>query len=111
MQCKYVNINQISRKCNDYYISHKNNKDTYMCRLPEWKRKVVNGIKGFTDCGCNAGFSPGIVLDPFFGAGTTGLVALKQNKRFIGFELNPDYIEIAMKRLKPYLTQTKLTNI
>ncbi len=55
--------------------------------------------------GCPEG---GIVLDPFFGAGTTGLVALKQNKRFIGIELNKEYIEIANKRLKPFLEQTKL---
>jgi len=50
----------------------------------------------------------GIVLDPFFGAGTTGLVALKQGKRFIGIELNPEYIEIAEKRIKPFMEQTKL---
>jgi DNA modification methylase len=50
----------------------------------------------------------GIVLDPFFGAGTTGLVALKQNKQFIGIELNPEYIKIAEARLKPYLEQKKL---
>ena len=50
----------------------------------------------------------GIVLDPFFGSGTTGLVALKQGKRFIGIELNPEYIKIAKKRLRPYLEQTKL---
>ena len=50
----------------------------------------------------------GIVLDPFFGAGTTGIVALKQDKKFIGIELNPKYIEIANKRLKPYLEQHKL---
>jgi len=55
--------------------------------------------------GCPEG---GIVLDPFFGAGTTGLVALKQNKKFIGIELNKKYIEIAEKRLKPFLCQTKL---
>ena len=55
--------------------------------------------------GCPEG---GIVLDPFFGAGTTGVVALKQNKKFIGIELNPDYIEIASRRLKPYLEQTTL---
>jgi len=55
--------------------------------------------------GCPEG---GIVIDPFFGAGTTGLVALKQNKKFIGIELNPEYVEIAKKRLKPYLEQTKL---
>ena len=33
----------------------------------------------------------GIVLDPFFGSGTTGLVALNHGRRFIGIELNPDY--------------------
>ncbi len=50
----------------------------------------------------------GLVLDPFFGSGTTGLVALEQNKKFIGIELNLSYIEIANKRLKPLLTQKKL---
>jgi len=55
--------------------------------------------------GCPEG---GIILDSFFGSGTTGLVALKQNKKFIGIELNPEYIEIAKNRLKPYLEQKKL---
>ena len=55
--------------------------------------------------GCPVG---GIVLDPFFGAGTTGLVALKQNKKFIGIELNKEYIKIADKRLNPFLEQTHL---
>jgi DNA modification methylase len=50
----------------------------------------------------------GVVLDPFFGSGTTGLVALEQNKKFIGIELNPKYIDIANKRLKPILEQTRL---
>jgi len=59
-------------------------------------------------CGCNVGFIGGIVLDPFFGSGTTGLVALKQDKKFIGIELNKEYIEIAKKRLKPFLEQRKL---
>jgi DNA modification methylase len=63
---------------------------------------------GYSDCKCNAGFSGGIILDPFFGAGTTGLVALKQNKQFIGIELKKEYIEIAKRRLKPYLEQEKL---
>ncbi|KKN65127.1 hypothetical protein LCGC14_0485150 [marine sediment metagenome] len=63
---------------------------------------------GYTSCNCNAGFEGGICLDPFIGAGTTALVALKQNKRFIGFEINKEYIKIAMKRIKPFLEQTKL---
>lgn len=63
---------------------------------------------GWKECGCNARFSGGIVLDPFFGSGTTGLVALKLNRKFIGIELNKEYIKIAEERLKPYLEQTKL---
>ena len=50
--------------------------------------------------GCPVG---GIVLDPFFGSGTTGLVALKQNKQFIGIELNKEPFKLATKRLKNYL--------
>ena len=42
---------------------------------------------------------PGIILDPFFGAGTTGLVAKKLGRRFIGIELNEAYIGMAQKRI------------
>ena len=42
----------------------------------------------------------GIVLDPFFGAGTTAVVAKKLNRNYIGIELNPEYIKIAEGRLK-----------
>lgn len=45
----------------------------------------------------------GIVLDPFMGAGTTGLVARKLNRNFVGIELNPEYIEIAESRLSKEL--------
>jgi site-specific DNA-methyltransferase (adenine-specific) len=44
--------------------------------------------------------SPGeLILDPFIGSGTTGLVALKLNRRFVGIELNPSYLQIAENRL------------
>jgi len=49
-----------------------------------------------------------IVLDPFFGSGTTGLVALRSRRRFIGIELNPEYVAIAESRLRPYLNQHEL---
>jgi DNA modification methylase len=42
----------------------------------------------------------GVVLDPFFGAGTTGLVADRLGRDCIGVELNPQYAEIAAKRIK-----------
>ena len=40
-----------------------------------------------------------LVLDPFIGSGTTGVVALKMNRRFVGIELNPEYLQIAEERL------------
>lgn len=47
-----------------------------------------------------AGSPPGgVVLDPFFGSGTTGLVAQKHGRQWIGIELNPEYIRIAEERL------------
>lgn len=41
----------------------------------------------------------GTVLDPFMGSGTTAKVALENGRNYIGFELNPDYVKIAEKRL------------
>ena len=46
--------------------------------------------------GCPEG---GTVLDPFFGAGTTGLVAQKHDRNWIGIELNPEYAAITRRRL------------
>lgn len=40
-----------------------------------------------------------LILDPFIGAGTTGLVARALNRRFFGIELNPEYVSIAERRL------------
>jgi len=39
------------------------------------------------------------VLDPFFGSGTTGAVAQKLGRDFVGIEINPEYIDLAEKRL------------
>lgn len=46
--------------------------------------------------GCPEG---GLVLDPFFGSGTTGVVASKLGRAYVGIELNNEYVEIARKRL------------
>lgn len=45
----------------------------------------------------------GIVLDPFMGSGTTALVAKNLNRHYIGFEINPEYIDIANKRINDNL--------
>lgn len=45
-------------------------------------------------------FEGEIVLDPFCGWGTTSWVAKQLNRNFIGFEINPEYVKIANKRLE-----------
>lgn len=46
-----------------------------------------------------AGSRPGdVILDPFYGVGTTGIVAKELNRKCIGIELNREYIDIAKRR-------------
>jgi DNA modification methylase len=47
-------------------------------------------------CGCPEN---GVVLDPFMGSGTTAVVAMKHTRKFIGCEINPEYVRIAEKRI------------
>lgn len=45
------------------------------------------------------------VLDPFAGSGTTGVVALRHGRKFIGVELNPEYIKLAEERINTSTTK------
>jgi len=42
---------------------------------------------------------PQLVLDPFTGSGTTGAVAIRHQRSFVGCELNPAYLELARRRI------------
>ena len=42
----------------------------------------------------------GLVLDPFFGSGTTGAVCKRLSRRYLGIELNPEYCETAKTRIQ-----------
>jgi hypothetical protein len=53
---------------------------------------IIDCIKA----GCPSG---GVVLDPFFGAGTTGIVARNMGRNYMGIELNSEYVELAKERL------------
>lgn len=47
-----------------------------------------------------AGSRPGdVILDPFTGSGTTGAAAIGNGRSFVGIELNPQYVELARKRI------------
>jgi site-specific DNA-methyltransferase (adenine-specific) len=43
-----------------------------------------------------------LVIDPFLGSGTTAIVAKQLNRRYIGIEINPKYVEIAEQRLATF---------
>jgi site-specific DNA-methyltransferase (adenine-specific) len=45
-------------------------------------------------------FSADVILDPFAGSGSTGVAAELQGRRFLGFEIDPHYTEIANKRIE-----------
>nr|WP_217180599.1 site-specific DNA-methyltransferase [Nakamurella multipartita] len=52
-------------------------------------------------CSCTGkGFEPGVVLDPFLGAGTTALAAERLGRDWVGIELNPDYAALTIERLR-----------
>ena len=52
--------------------------------------------------GCPKG---GIILDPFIGSGVTGFVSLFHNRKYIGIELNEDYVRLARKRIESEVKQ------
>lgn len=50
-----------------------------------------------------------LVLDPFLGSGTTAEVALKNDRFALGFEINPNYIDIIAARIENYLSDKAIT--
>lgn len=69
-------------------------REAHFATYPE--KLIVDCIKA----GCP---EDGIVLDPFIGSGTTAIVARKLNRNYIGFELNPNYVCIAERRIEKEL--------
>lgn len=65
------------------------------CGLPK-----VSDLRWCPSCNCNNSvYGQGIVLDPMCRSGTTLAVAKKLGRRFIGIDLNPNYVNISIKRL------------
>jgi len=70
---------------------------TKPCREAHFATFPIDLIEPCVLAGCKEG---GTILDPFSGAGTTGIAAKKHNRNAILIELNPKYIDIAKKRLQ-----------
>lgn len=58
-------------------------------------------------CECNARSRAGVVLDPFFGSGTVGVVAQQHHRDWIGIELNPAFAKLAEQRIAHARTTTR----
>ncbi len=56
-------------------------------------------------------FENDIVLDPFIGSGTTAVAALLSNRRFVGYDIERGYVEIAERRIKEILDKRKQKKI
>jgi DNA modification methylase len=74
------------------------------CEHVLWSCNRNNALYAERCDGCNCQPIPNdvgrsLVLDPFAGAGTTGVVALRYDRDFIGIELNPDYAQMARDRI------------
>ncbi len=52
-------------------------------------------------------FKDDVVLDPFMGSGTTAIAALKSQRYYIGYEVDPEYVKLAEKRIEPYKIQVQ----
>lgn len=56
----------------------------------------------------NFGKENDIWYDPYMGTGTTAVACIEEKRKFIGSEISQEYIDLANKRLEPYLTQQTL---
>lgn len=43
-----------------------------------------------------------VILDPFMGSGTTAIACIKTNRKFIGFELDEEYFNLSIERIKNF---------
>ncbi len=72
--------------------------------------KQTVGWEATCECG-KEDLVPCLVLDPFAGSGTTGVVALKHGRRFLGFDLSEEYVRMANERLQAVKTGVSVKEI
>ena len=84
-----------------FYVSTKNLEDKKLYNHPTIKPlEIIQNII------INSSNEGDIVLDPFLGSGTTVVASKMLNRKYIGFEINKDYFEIAQKRIDDTLNIT-----
>lgn len=91
---KNVKLNTTFSSAFTYWIENKNIKDKELYNHPTIKPKHI--IKTLINNSTNIN---DIVLDCFLGSGTTAVAAKETGRRYIGFEINKEYYDIAKDRL------------
>lgn len=79
-----------------------------MGRMQDGERYLKVSAGYSPGCKCEAGFVPGVVLDPFAGSGTTLVVAKRLGLNYIGLELSERYCEIIRRRLADEIVSMEL---
>lgn len=87
---KHFKINKEKVKSNIWEIAVAQNKTIHPAVFPI--QLAIDHIKSWSNEG-------DVVLDPFIGSGTTALAAKQLNRKFIGFELNEEYFNLANQRI------------
>jgi predicted RNA methylase len=87
------------RASNSFYSTETAEKNGHPCPKPigQWT-KLLKRISRENET----------ILDPFMGSGTTGVACVKTGRHFIGIELDPDYFEIACRRVREAYAQPDL---
>ena len=93
-----VNEKQVSNKRSVWTVTTKPYKEAHFATYPP--DLILPCVK--------AAKPDAVILDPFFGSGTTGLVAVQNGRRYIGIDLNPEYCNIAAKRIDNELQQADI---
>jgi site-specific DNA-methyltransferase (adenine-specific) len=94
----------VERDGERYRMTHPSNIWTDLCvpfwSMPENTPHPYQKPEKLVERVLEASSRPGdLVLDPFLGSGTTAVVARRLGRRFLGFELDPDHVRLALKRL------------
>lgn len=89
---KEAAVNGRKRNCRSVWTI--NTEPFYGAHFATFPRELV------TRCLLAGSKAGSLVLDPFFGSGTVGEICQQFGRRFVGIELNPEYAEIAERRLK-----------
>ena len=84
-------MKDVSRRFNVWQVSRAGNGTGHPAVFPE--SLVADHIRTWSNEG-------DIVLDPFMGSGTTAKVARALNRKYIGFEISQEYVDLANKRLQ-----------